>query len=66
MNALKNAKIPFEYENIDNKVVADALHTRMNDAGIDTGYYLLPVIDVNNYISVRPKMGRIIETYNKF
>jgi hypothetical protein len=34
-------------------------------AGLDAGYSLLPVIDVNAHIFIRPEMEKIIAAYNE-
>jgi len=60
---LEAAGIPFEYEIVDDKSIADLLHSRMQQSGIDTRRYNLPVIDVNNNLSVRPESSSIIETF---
>ena len=60
---LKNSGIPFKYENVDDKYVADLLHSRMRKSGIDTRRYNLPVVDISNSMSVRPNTNSIIETY---
>ena len=62
---LKRAGIPFEYQNVDDKLVADLLHSRMKKSGIDTGRYNLPVVDVSNNITIRPKTNAIINTYEQ-
>jgi len=64
LRELDRAGIPFAYEIVDDKETAQLLHTRMEIAGIDTSYYNLPVVDVNNHISIRPTSEEIIETYN--
>ena len=60
---LKRAGIPFEYQIVDNKSVADLLHSRMENSGMDTRRYNLPVVDVSNHISIRPNIGSIVEAY---
>ena len=60
---LKQVGIPFEYLNVDDKSVADLLHSRMRKSGIDTRRYNLPVVDVSNDITIRPKTNKIIESY---
>jgi glutaredoxin len=62
---LKRKGIPFKYESVDDKAVADVLHSRMESSGIDTRRYNLPVVDVSNSISVRPETKAIIETYQE-
>ena len=61
---LKKAGIPFEYYLVDDKSVADSLHSRMEKSGLSTRRYNLPVIDVNNNLSIRPKSSVIITKYN--
>ena len=58
---LKAAGIPFEYQIVDDKSVANLLHSRMQQSGIDTRRYNLPVIDVSNHLSVRPETSSIID-----
>ena len=65
LKELKKSGIPFEYKIIDDKSVADQLHSRMNNSGIDTRRYNLPVVDVNNNFSIRPKSSSIIDSYGK-
>jgi len=60
---LKKAGVPYKYEIVDEKSVADLLHNHMRQSGIDTRKYNLPVVDVSNHLSVRPKISDIIETY---
>ena len=60
---LKQSGIPFKYENVDDKYVADLLHSRMRNSGISTHRYNLPVVDVSNSIVIRPKTNSIIKTY---
>ncbi|HEX5056763.1 MAG TPA: glutaredoxin domain-containing protein [Gammaproteobacteria bacterium] len=57
---LRQAGIKFEYMKVDDKAVADVLHSRMESMGLDTGYYLLPVVDVNNSLSIRPENKELI------
>ena len=59
------AGIPFEYQNIDEKPVADLLHSRMRSSGINTRRYNLPVVDVSNEISIRPKSEVVIKGYKE-
>ena len=65
LKELKRSGIPFEYKIVDDKSVADLLHSRMRDSGIDTRRYNLPVVDVNNDFSIRPKSSSIIDAYRK-
>jgi glutaredoxin len=52
--------IDFEYRQIDEKIVADNIHQRMKSSGIDTGYYLLPVVEVNGNIQARPEFDWVL------
>jgi glutaredoxin len=52
--------IDFEYRQIDEKIVADNIHQRMGSAGIDTGYYFLPVVEVNGNIQARPELDWVL------
>lgn len=65
LNDLDAANIPYEYKIVDEKAVASLLHSRMQISGIDTRRYDLPVVDVNNNLSVRPKSSSIISGYGK-
>ena len=62
---LKQAGIPFEYQNIDDKSVANLLHSRMKKSGIETRRYNLPVVDVSGKISIRPETKAVIESYEE-
>ncbi len=60
---LTKANIPFEYKVVDDKDVSTSLHNRMEQSGLSIRRYNLPVIDVNNSLSVRPDSTLIIESY---
>ncbi len=60
---LKKSGVPFEYRIVDEKPVAELLHSRMKNSGISTKRYNLPVVDVNNSFSIRPKITSIIDAY---
>lgn len=60
-SALEEAGINFEYYSVDDKSVADTLHKRMEQSGIDARRYLLPVVDVNNTIEIRPDNSDLIQ-----
>ena len=64
LKELKKAGVPFEYQIVDDRSVADKLHSRMDKSGIDTRRYNLPVVDVSNNISIRPATASILEAYN--
>ena len=60
---LKQSKIPYQFKTVDDKSIADQLHSRMRSAGIDTRRYNLPVVDVSNNLSIRPKLAAISDKY---
>lgn len=59
---LANAGIQFEYMSVDDRSVADSLHSRMRAMGMDTRSYLLPVVDLNNAISIRPDNQELVSS----
>jgi len=50
-------------QNIDDPATADVLHSRMKKSGLDTSRYMLPVLDVNGKIFVRPPIDDVIKAY---
>lgn len=64
LKELKKAGIPFEYQIVDDRSVADRLHARMQSSGIDTRRYNLPVVDVSNDISIRPTTAAILDAFD--
>ncbi|MES9970740.1 MAG: hypothetical protein ABW092_11960 [Candidatus Thiodiazotropha sp.] len=63
LNDLKSSDIRYEYHIVDKPEVADLLHARMQQSGINTRRYNLPVVDVNGRLSVRPDSDKIISQY---
>jgi hypothetical protein len=61
---IENTNFKYEYKNLDNKGIGDELHPRMRQAELDTKYYLIPVIDINGKIIIRPSMEEITSIYN--
>ncbi len=64
LKELKRAGVPFDYQIVDDRSVASTLHERMENSGIDTRRYNLPVVDVSNNISIRPTTSSILEAYS--
>ena len=62
---LKAAGITYEYKLVDDQSVADLLHSRMTDSGLDITRYNLPVVDVNNNLYTRPEFNEIIKKYHE-
>lgn len=57
---LRQAGIAFEYHSVDDPAVADLLHQRMQNAGLEVRRYLLPVVDLNNTLTVHPDNGELV------
>lgn len=60
---LDSAGISYDYYRVDNKKSADRLHAKMQDAGISTRHYNLPVVDISGEISVRPDPREVVAEY---
>ena len=60
MQELNEAGIRYEYQSVDEAGVSDALHHRMTLAGLDTSYYLLPVVDLNNHLLIHPDDQKLV------
>jgi len=65
LQSLRSAGIAHRYRSVDDRQVADVLHTRMRRQGIDTRRYMLPVVDLNNRISVQPAPDKLIAQAHK-
>jgi len=59
VKSLQQSQVNYRYFNVDDKVVANQLHSRMEQAGISTKHYNLPVVDVNGDLSVRPQYNQV-------
>lgn len=59
--SLSEAGIAFQYRRVDEQAVADELHRRMRASGMDTRRYALPVVDLNNALSIRPDNAGLVE-----
>lgn len=60
LRELRQAGIRFEYHSVDDPRVADLLHRRMQNAGLEVRRYLLPVVDLNNAITVHPDNATLV------
>jgi hypothetical protein len=56
---LQQSQVNYRYFNVDDNLVAEQLHQRMQQAGISTKRYNLTVFDVNGDLSVRPKFSQV-------
>jgi hypothetical protein len=57
--------LPCIYKRVDDENVCKELHPRMQKAGLNPDYYLLPVIDVNASLFIRPELEIVLSTYTK-
>ena len=64
--SLREEDLSFVYKNIDKEEVADEIHARMQEAGLDTRSYGLPVVDVNGRIFIRPTLKTILDAYDNY
>ncbi len=66
LRELEAAGIQFNYLSVDDSSSADVLHEKMRQQDISTRRYLLPVIDTNGELSVRPDTPSVIAAYHSF
>ncbi len=66
LQSLRAEGIDAVYQIIDEREAADELHERMQEAGLNTRSYGLPVVDVNGRIFIRPALAAILEAYNDY
>jgi|GEM_PF-3875532 len=60
---LRNTGIPCTYKKIDRFEVEEELYWRMKEAGLETGSFDLPVIDVNGKVLIRPGTEEIVALF---
>ncbi|HYQ38462.1 MAG TPA: hypothetical protein VER09_05930 [Pseudomonas sp.] len=60
LRQLNQAGIRYRFQSVDDPAVADLLHRRMRNAGLEVRSYLLPVVDLNNAITVHPDNGALL------
>lgn len=60
LRQLNQAGIRYQFHSVDDPAVADLLHRRMQNAGLEVRRYLLPVVDLNNAITVHPDNGKLV------
>lgn len=65
IKALDARGVEYVFESVDSREVCDELHPRMEEAGLDTRRYNLPVIDVNAHMLIRPELDAVLEVYEK-
>jgi glutaredoxin len=57
--------VAFGYHQVDNDTVADELHGKMQQLGLNTAYYELPVVEVNGRLLLRPELDRVLQIYRE-
>ncbi|MCF6255275.1 MAG: glutaredoxin [Gammaproteobacteria bacterium] len=62
---LEASNVDYYYRIVDETSTADVLHSRMEQSGISTRRYNLPVVDVNGQLSVRPDVNDILPLYKE-
>lgn len=60
LRQLDQAGIRYQYHSVDSPAVAERLHPRMQNAGLNVVRYNLPVVDLNNALAVRPDNGELL------
>jgi len=60
LRQLQQAGIRYQYYSVDEPAVADLLHRRMQNAGLEVRRYILPVVDLNNSLTVHPDNGELV------
>ena len=65
LSELNKSGLPYTFKDIDEKIVQDDLYPRMRKAGLSTGRFGLPVVEVNGKILIRPEAETISALYGK-
>lgn len=63
MSDLKQSSVDYRFFSVDDREVAQALHARMRQKGLDTSYYLLPVVEAGGDMRVRPDFSAVRASY---
>ncbi len=63
LSDLNRSGIPYTYKIVDDPAVKDELIPRMQQAGLNTRRYGLPVVDVNAEMMIRPKSDVVARKY---
>ncbi|HOW58747.1 MAG TPA: glutaredoxin domain-containing protein [Candidatus Omnitrophota bacterium] len=63
--ALNKEKIPYTFKDINDANAQSEMYSRMEKAGLDTGYYLYPVVDVNGEVASYPSVDDTIDRYRR-
>lgn len=65
LQALQSRDVNVRFYSVDDRTTADLLHARMEQSGISTRRYNLPVVDVNGQLSVRPAPADVLAQYHR-
>lgn len=63
--SLDQAGMDYEYKDLQNESVKGDLYPRMEKAGMDLTYFLLPVVEVNGDFAVRPSLSDVLDRYGR-
>ncbi|MAZ86658.1 MAG: hypothetical protein CL693_03360 [Cellvibrionaceae bacterium] len=58
--SLEANNLNYRYFSVDDESVAQNLHQRMNDSGLSTRRYNLPVVDVSGDLMIRPEPSQVL------
>jgi len=64
--SLEANSLNYRYFIVDEQSVAQNLHQRMNDSGLNTRRYNLPVVDVSGDLMIRPEPSQVIALWNNY
>lgn len=60
---LDDAKVEYVYKDMKNENVKNELYSRMEGAGFKAEKFLIPVVDVNGSLAIRPALRDVLERY---
>ena len=63
LSELGRSGTPYTHKSVDDPAVKKELHPRMEQAGLSTRRYGLPVVDVNGEMMIRPKADVVAKKY---
>ncbi|MGH1370522.1 MAG: glutaredoxin family protein [Cellvibrionaceae bacterium] len=66
LRKLEQKNIKHQYFVVDSRKVADELHLRMQQSGLDTRRYDLPVVDISGQLIIRPSSEQIAQLYRPY
>ncbi len=65
LRSLRERNVPHHYFIVDEQDTADRLHGLMKTQGLSTRRYLLPVVDTNGELAIRPDTADVIANYQR-